>query len=105
MAITLPKFNKENARAEIARVAREDSSAVEILDHAIDRMVQRDITIRQVMRTLIDGDSLDINWDSENEKGWRCKLRYMSAGKVVVVIAKLVERESSACLVVTVWEG
>lgn len=104
MAISLPKFNKENARAEIARIAREDSGCVEILDHALDRMVQRDITMRQVMRTLIDGELLDTVWNGENEKGWRCKLRYMTAGKVVVVVAKLVERESSTCLVVTVWE-
>ncbi len=46
MPVTLPKFRREDARAEIARLAREDTERVEILDHALDRMQHRDITTR-----------------------------------------------------------
>lgn len=99
------KIQKRRCEAEIARLAREDTERVEILDHALDRMQQRDITTRQVFRTLIDAELLGVTWDSDNEKGWRCKLRYMTAGIAVVVVAKLIERDESTCLVVTTREG
>lgn len=105
MALVLPTFRKETARAEIARLAKDESHKVELLDHALDRMEQRGITTRQVFRTLIDGDQRSIEWDETQEKGWRCKLQYMTAGDMITVVAKLIEREGSVCLVVTTWEG
>lgn len=105
MVVALPKFRKETARAEIARLAKEETHKVELLDHALERMEQRSISLRQVFRTLVDGEQASIEWDDAQEKGWRCKLSCMTAGNMITVVAKLIEREGSVCLVVTTWEG
>lgn len=102
--ITLPAFSKHEAVDEIKRIAREESSSVDLLDHARERMVQRGITTKQIFNVLKNGQQVgDVRWDSKKEPGWRCTLRRITAGVEVTVVAKLVTRENSTCLVVTTW--
>ncbi len=106
MEIQLPRFKREDVREEIRRIASTETQFVEFLDHSLDRMAQRGITARQVLRVLQDGEQLEAaTWCTEQERGWRCKLRRVTAGDNVTVVAKLIEREHSVCLVVTTWEG
>lgn|SRR5690606_5994426 len=106
MAIELPKFKPTEVRPEIQRIAHEDTQYVEFLDHALERMEQRGITVRQVMRVLRDGEQQgDAVWCTDKERGWRCKLTRITAGDKITVVTKLVQRENSTCLIVTTWEG
>ena len=106
MVIQLPRFKAEDVREEIRRIANFESHNVEFLQHAIERMAQRDITSRQILKVLQDGEQMDkACWCTDKERGWRCKLGCVTAGDKVIVVAKLVEREDSTCLVVTTWEG
>ena len=101
--VQLP-FPRHKVRDEIARIAREDTSQVVFLDHANDRKGQRDITSRQILNVLKDGNLIDgPNWCTEVERGWRCKLSRVTAGVSIAVVAKLVERDTSVCLVVTTF--
>jgi hypothetical protein len=106
MAIKLPKFRASDVRAEIQRIANEDTICVEYLDHSLERMTQRGITTSQVLKVLKGGEQIgDVLWCTEKEDGWRCKLKRICAGSQITVVAKLVERENSICLVVTTWES
>lgn len=106
MAIKLPKFRANEVRAEIKRIAHEDTICVEYLDHSLERMTQRGITTGQVLKVLKGGEQIgDVLWCTEKEDGWRCKLKRICAGSQITVVAKLVEREDSTCLVVTTWES
>ena len=106
MVIQLPHFKAQDVRGEIRRIAKSETQNVEFLQHAIERMEQRGITSRQVLKVLQDGEQIEgADWCTDKERGWRCKLSCVTAGDKVTVIAKLVERENSACLVVTTWEG
>jgi len=106
MEIKLPKFRASDVRAEIQRIANEDTICVEYLDHSLERMNQRDITTGQVLKVLRSGEQIgDAQWCTEKENGWRCKLKRICAGSQITVVAKLVERENSTCLVVTTWKS
>ncbi|MCA6128480.1 DUF4258 domain-containing protein [Thalassolituus oleivorans] len=106
MAIELPKFKAHEVRAEIKRIADSSTHFVEFLDHALDRMEQRGVTTRQALRVLRNGDQEgNAEWCTDKERGWRCRLSRITAGEKITVIAKLVERKNSTCLVVTTWEG
>ena len=103
--IRLPTVNREDVRQKIADLAKNESSAVYFLSHAEDRMVERNITRRQAFKVLSQGELVDSpHWDTEAESGWKCVLRRISAGVEVRVVAKLVDRQSTCCLVVTVFE-
>ena len=94
----------DQVEAEIRRLAQEESQAVFVLPHAKERMAQRDISIRQIIRVLRNGDLIQApQWDTEVEKGWRCVFAGISAGIKVTVVAKLVKRQNQVCLVVTTY--
>ena len=102
--IQLPRFTRETAESEIRRIAKEDTGNLILLDHALDRMEQREISLRQILNVLKNGEAvLPSSWDTEKEKGWKCKFRRVTAGTDVTVVAKLVERNESTCLIVTVF--
>ena len=66
------------------------------------RMVEREISIKQVINVVRLGERIGkIEWDTEIERGWKCKFRRVTAGRSVTVVAKLVTRDSKTCLVVT----
>lgn len=69
-------------------------------------MRERDVTTRQILNVLKSGEQIgDIVWCTEGEKGWRCKLSRVTAGVKITVVAKVVKRQSTTCLVITTWEG
>ena len=104
--ICLPFISKDKVREEIENIARNKSHNLDILDHAITRMTERDISMRQILNVLKNGEQLgSITWCTEEERGWRCKLSRVTAGSKVTVVAKLVERDATNCLVITTWEG
>lgn len=100
----LPFCAREDVEAEIRRIATEDSARVVLLPHARDRMLQRDISTRQVFNALRFG-SLDsaVEWDTNQDRGWKCRFSRLAAGAPVTVVVKLIEHEGRRCLVVTVW--
>lgn len=104
MIVQLPFCTRSEVVAEIRRIATSDTVALVTLDHAKDRMMQRGITSRQILRVLIDGvlDST-IEWDTNKDKGWRCRFCRTTAGLKVTVVVKLIEAGGRRCLVVTVW--
>jgi hypothetical protein len=92
--LALPKFRATDVRDEIARLAREQSIDVIILDHAVDRQDQRGVTSRQILNVLKNGDQIGtVDWCTERENSWRCKMSRVTAGSKVTVVAKLVERK------------
>jgi len=104
--LQFPFISVGNVRAEIKRIASEDTINLVLLNHAKDRMDRRDITMRQIQNVLKNGELLEaIKWCSDKECGWRCKLRRVTAGAEVTVVAKLVKRAENTCLVITTWEG
>jgi len=104
--ISLPFIAKDKVRDAIKNIVSSKSQNLDILNHAITRMEERDISIRQILNVLKNGDQVgDITWCSDRERGWRCKLSRVTAGNKVTVVAKLVKRDNVHCLVVTTWEG
>tara|TARA_B110000908_G_scaffold103560_1_gene121960 strand:+ start:431 stop:760 length:330 start_codon:yes stop_codon:yes gene_type:complete len=102
--IALPFINSVDVRAEIARISREESQSIDILDHALDRMSQKDISIRQVTNVLKNGNPIDRpQWDTVKERGYKLKLEGYSGGQKIIVVAKIVKRQTNTCLVVTSW--
>lgn len=102
--LRMPKFKATEVRDEIARLAREESIKVIVLQHAVERQDQRGVTMRQIHNVLKNGEQIGtVNWCTEKENGWRCKMSRVTAGAKVTVVAKLVERKDDTCLVVTVW--
>lgn len=103
--IKLP-ISRELVRDEIARIAKESSQNIDILDHAMDRMEQRDITLRQITNVLKNGEQVgELEWCIKGEKGWRCSMNRSTAGGNITVVAKLVERNEKHCLIVTTWKN
>jgi len=102
--VVLPAIQKADVFNTIRSIVKQDTEKIDILVHARMRMLEREITIRQVYKVLEFGELAgEVIWDPNGEKGWKCKLSRMVAGESVTVIAKLVQREASTCLVVTVW--
>lgn len=68
------------------------------------RMLEREISKAQVLRVLRHGDPGDPQWDTESERGWKCKFTKITAGIRLHVVAKLVERKpEDVCLIVTTF--
>jgi hypothetical protein len=100
----LPWITKEKALPEIRRIATEETESLIILDHARDRQQQREVTDRQILNVLKNGELTgQFEWDTQEERGWKCKLSRITAGDHVSVIAKLVQRDGNKCLIITVW--
>lgn len=102
--VQLPFCKREEVESEIRRIAIHDTAAVIVLGHAKDRMLQRGITSRQVLRVLVDGvlDS-PVEWDTQKDRGWKCRFCRTTAGIKVTVVVKLIESGGRRCLVITVW--
>lgn len=102
--VRLPTTPRRDVESEIRRIAIEDSSRVQILDHALTRMRERSITLRQVFQVLRHGELVaPPEWVTKKERGWKCKFRRITAGEHVNVIAKLVEYDDICVLVITVY--
>jgi hypothetical protein len=100
----LPWITKEKALPEIRRIASQETESLIILNHARDRQQLRDVTDRQILNVLKNGELTgQFEWDTQDERGWKCKLSRITAGDHVSVIAKLVERDGNKCLIITVW--
>jgi len=64
-----------------------------LTEHAEMRMLERNITLRQVFNVLERGGLVDgVEWCNKIEPGWKCKIKAISAGEVISVVAKLVDR-------------
>ena len=100
----LPFCKREDVETEIRRIANEVSARVVLPPHARDRMLQRGISTRQVFNALRFG-SLDsaVEWDTNKDKGWKCRFSRITAGVPVTAVVKLIEQNGHRCLVVTVW--
>jgi hypothetical protein len=104
LSVTYLPIPKHEVLETIRRIAKQNTEQVVFLDHAHMRMMERDISQRQILKALELGNLVDdIVWDTEAERGWKCKLTRMVTGESITAVAKLVERESITCLVVTVW--
>jgi hypothetical protein len=102
--VFLPRIPRDGAESKIREIASKASHEIYILDHAKMRMLEREITQRQIFKALINGELLEgPEWDTKEDKGWKCKFSRIVAGEKVTVVAKLVDREDSSCLVITVW--
>jgi hypothetical protein len=100
----LPWIKKQQALPEIRRIAATETESLIILDHARERQQQREVTDRQILNVLKNGElTAAIEWDTKEERGWKCKLSRITAGDHVSVIAKLVNRNGTKCLIITVW--
>ncbi len=102
--VALPFIQRDQVEKEIRRIATESTINMVKLDHAIDRMIEREITDRQILNVLRSGEQLSpAAWNTEKERGWKCKFRRITAGVNVTVVAKLVQRDETTCLIVTVF--
>ena len=102
--VALPFIRRELVEVEIRRIANNSTIDLVKLDHAIDRMNEREITDRQILNVLRSGErTSEITWDTERERGWRCVFRRITAGVNATVVAKLVKRNKTTCLIVTVF--
>lgn len=103
--VSLPTTKKSNAIKKIRKVA-ENTSLVIFLDHAEMRMQEREISIAQVFRVLRFGDPKTLQWDTESERGWKCKFTRITAGARLSVVAKLVERgRGHVCLIISTFKA
>ena len=102
--VTLPFIARDKVEDEIRRIAKEATIDIVKLDHAIDRMVQREITDRQILNVLRRGERISgVTWNTDKERGWKCTFRRITAGANVTVATKLVRRDKTTCLIVTVF--
>lgn len=100
---SLPTIKSEKVRAEITRIALEDTENVILLDQVIESQIYKGIYPTQVFKVLIDGKCIsEPRWCSEREPGWLCTLSRATAGSMVTADVKLVERASMTCLVLMV---
>lgn len=102
--LSLPFCSANDVEGQIRKIAKESTIDIVKLDHAIDRMLEREITDRQILNVLKHGDRIsDIVWNTDKEKGWKCTFRRITAGVSITVATKLVQRDDTTCLIVTVF--
>lgn len=103
--VQLPRLRKVDVDAEIRRLATGVSGRFFFTQHAEMRMVERNITKRQVFNVVRDGKLLEEPvWDSEIEEGWKCRYNWITAGVGITVVVKLLERSDGHCdLVITAF--
>ncbi len=97
----LPRIKKCNVDREIRRLATGTMGRFYILEHTEMRMLERDITRKQVYnvvrsRKLVKGPE----WCSKIEDGWLCSYNWITAGVSLTVVVKLVERIEGLCDIV-----
>ena len=100
----LPRIKKCDVDTEIRRLATGLSGRFFFTDHAESRLVERDITKRQVFNVVRSGGLIEgPAWDTEKESGWMCRYNWITAGASITVV-KLVERSDGHCdLVITAF--
>lgn len=104
--LTLPFIAASEVEAELRRIATEATENLVISDHARMRMIERDITLGQIVKTIKAGGMICApSWCAEKEKGWRCTFERINAGVKVTVVAKLIKQNENLCLIVTSWEN
>jgi hypothetical protein len=103
--IKLPFCRAEEAESIMREIARTASHRFIPTVHAEMRMIEREVSSRQVKRTVESGELIEAPvWDTEHgEKGWKAKFQVFTAGVQVTVVAKLVQRNDVTCLIITVW--
>lgn len=103
--IELPFCPQGEAAQKMRDIAARIGEAFVPTVHAEMRMKEREISRRQVQRTVASGELVEAPiWDTESgEKGWKAKFKHCTAGQQVTVVAKLVQRNNETCLVITVW--
>lgn len=102
--LSLPFISKDKVEDEIRRIANTSTINLVKLDHAISRMDEREITDRQILNVLKLGErTADIIWDTDKERGWKCSFRRITAGINITVATKLVQRDETTCLIITVF--
>ena len=101
----LPIIKKCDVDVEIRRLATGVSSRFFFTEHAEMRMIERNITKRQVFNVVRNGDLVkDPVWDTDKESGWKCRYNWITAGASVTVVVKLIERSNGHCdLVITAF--
>lgn len=102
----LHTIRKEDAIRAIKEIAANDTGRVFFTAHAETRMVERTVTRRQVLQVLRHGDVIQPpEWEVKQDRGWVCKLGRITAGSRLDVVAKIVEREPGALVLVitTFW--
>ena len=81
-------LTREDAE-EWIRGAALDSRNVGRTDHAIEQMLNRDISMRQVWETIRVGRVVkDPEWDDEHGD-WVCKVQKRAAGRSITVVIAL----------------
>lgn len=104
-SILLSKTAKSDARARIAEIAKQSTGDIFFSDHCEMRMIERQITLRQVLQVLRRGEIVgDVAWNTDKERGWKMKLKCVAAGSEIVVVAKLIEREQECVIALTTFE-
>jgi len=102
--ISLPRTCKKEVIQEIQRIAISETGKVYFLDHAVMRMVEREITSRHVFKVLRHGTVISgPEWSTNMETGWKCVFKRITAGKSIEVVVKLVDRNGNDCLIITVY--
>lgn len=98
--------NKESAEFFIRKIADENTGQLFIMDHARLRMLEREITDRQLNLCISEGDMVrGPEFDRKNEIGWKCTFRRKCAGRVLFVACKLIQRDEETVLILTTfWE-
>ena len=101
----LPTIKKCDVDAEIRRLATGVSGRFYFTAHAEMRLLERDITKRQVFNVVRSGKLVEEPvWDTEKESGWKCRYNWITAGVSVTAVVKLVERNDGHCdLVITAF--
>jgi len=91
-----------NIEQTVRRVAS-NTSAVRMTGHASEQMVNRELTMTQVYRCLVNGQFIEgPTLDSYVQVGWKFTMEILSAGVLVKVAGKLVEEGNGYILVITV---
>lgn len=105
--IELPFCPAAEVETLVREIATHRPERLFLLDHARQRMAERDVTLPQILKVLRHGERWEApRWDPEGSRGWRCKFQRHVAGQQLAVVAKLIKRDEVQCLVVTVhWVG
>ena len=95
---------KADAESMIREIAKNHTRQLAIMDHARLRMIERDVTDKQLFLCIIDGELIKgPTWDRKEEPGWKCTFKRHCSGASLRVGCKLVEREEGKVLVLTVF--
>jgi len=98
----VPEDLSKRRALKIIQTAAQDSSNVFIIAHAEERMVEREITLTQVLRVLRTGTIYDGPTDNLLEDNWECGVKGFSAGETIGLRIGI-ERDKTGVTVITVF--